>query len=356
MEIKKDVQIFILILFLIIIVLFFFIPELIHLYKIKQNFNQIELTLDNYENQKIELSRKLGESQNISEVLQQAKHEELKFLKNIININSLYEDSINEDKEESYLTDRKNDEMKGLIKLYEENIISSTNIINNLQNYFKSHTLDNYYNNISNILLISTIIKNQSDIDFIYNKIIQPFYSEDKDNNKKYIISSPCFKATIDSNDPYIFHKKCKNAKDTLMLIKTNKTRFGGITELSWGKVMTRQNEYVKTKTRLFNLDNQKICLYNKNQEVSRYIPPIRAENYYFAIFGYNDIYLGYLPWESNSAFPQQFLKNNDTNEDFNELLNQKIDNYSKNKKVSFEYLDIEVYPIIPVNDISENQ
>ena len=139
------------------------------------------------------------------------------------------------------------------------------------------------------------------------------------------------------------------------MLIKTNKTRFGIITDLSWGKINTKENEFINTKTRLFNLDNQKIFMYDKNQKVSRYIAPIRAENYYFAIFGYDDVYLGFIPWESYSSFPQQFLKGNDTDIDFNDLLNQKNEKYySYNNQINFEYLDIEVYPIILINETKQ--
>ena len=132
------------------------------------------------------------------------------------------------------------------------------------------------------------------------------------------------------------------------MFIKTNKTRFGGITDLLWGKNEYRVNEFNKTKTRLFNLDNQQIFMYDKNQKISRHIPPIRGESYYFAIFGYNDIYLGFLPWESSSDFPKMFLKNNNKNKRFNDLLNQNIDPFLDN--IKFEYQDIEVYPIISIN------
>ena len=242
--------------------------------------------------------------------------------------------------------------MYSLIKLYENNNISSNNIIHNLQNFFTNYTIEDYYNNISNILLLSTIIKNQSDLNFIYDKIIKPFYSDIKDNNKKYILKNPCFKVSIYTNDPYSFHKKCNNVGDTLILIKTNKTRFGGITELPWGKIVDKEKKYDKTKTRLFNLDNQSIFMYNKTQKVSRYIPPISSENYYFAIFGYNDIYLDLIPWESYSDFPQHFIKNNVTNEGFNDLLNQKIEGYKK--QIKFEYLDIEIYPITIYNDFQK--
>ena len=90
--------------------------------------------------------------------------------------------------------------------------------------------------------------------------------------------------------------------------------------------------------------------MYNKEQKVSRYMAPIRAENYYFAMFGYNDIFLGFIPWESHSSFPQEFLKNNNTNKDFNDLLNQNNEKYYKDNQVNFEYIDIEVYPIIAFN------
>ena len=240
--------------------------------------------------------------------------------------------------------------MKRLIDLYVANNISSYNLINNLKIFFKNHTLEDYYNNIYNILIISTIIKSESDINFIYNKIIEPFYSDIKNINNKtrYILGYPCFKSTIDTISPHIFHKKCDKVGDTIMIIKTNRTRFGGITDLSWEGKYKKEKDYNRTKTRLFNLDNQKIFFYDKNQKINRYIPPIRGDTSYFAIFGYNDIYLGYLPWESASSFPQQFLKNNDTNKRFNDLLNQNIHPFEDD--IKFEYQEIEVYPIIIIN------
>ena len=338
-------------LFLITIVIgIFFIPELITIYKIKQKLIQLNINIDNYESQKIKFSKNLQESKNISEILQQNRDEEIIKLKKLINTNNFYAEAIDEEKSDAYLTERRNDEMYALIKSYENNNISSKNIINNLKNFFKNNTIEDYYNNISNILLISNIIQNQTDINFIYDKIIYPFYSDKKDDSKKYILKNPCFKASIDSNNPHEFHKKCKDVGDTIMFIKTNKTRFGGITDLSWGKIYTKEDKFIQTKTRLFNLDNQNIFMYNKEQKVSRYMAPIRAENYYFAMFGYNDIFLGFIPWESHSSFPQEFLKNNNTNKDFNDLLNQNNEKYYKDNQVNFEYIDIEVYPIIAFN------
>ena len=94
--------------------------------------------------------------------------------------------------------------------------------MNNLQNYFKNHTIKDYLNNISNILLASNIINQESDIDFIYNHIIKNFYFDIKNNNTRYILGSPCFKEIIDTNEPFIFHKNCDNVGHTIMFIKTN--------------------------------------------------------------------------------------------------------------------------------------
>ena len=338
------IKILIFVFIFVLIISIFFIPEIILIIQSIQRLKKIQLTLIDLNSKKIEIKKKLEYSKNVSEILQKNKDKELSELSTLIKMNRGYEQEIEEEKTDYYLFERKFDEMKGLINLYEKNYITSFSIINNINNFFKSHTLNDYYNNISNILLTSTIVKNESDINFIYDKIIKPFYSDVKiKDNIKYILGPPCYKASIDSGDPFIFHKKCDNIGHTIMLIKTNNTRFGGITDLSWGKRYNlKENEYNKIKTRLFNLDNQKVFLYDKNQKISRHIPPIRGDNYYFAIFGYKDLYLGYLPWESVSSFPQMFLKDNKTDKNFNDLLNQ----YMNNNDIKFEYQDIEVYPI----------
>ena len=354
MKFTKNIKILIFVLIILIIVSIFFIPVLISIYKIKQKINQINITLKSYGNKKYEFSEKLEISQNTSEFLQKVKDEEISKLKELIKMNSFYGQSIEEEKSDFYLTERRTDEFKVFVNLYENNNISTHNIINNLQKFFINNTIENYYYNTSNVLLVSSIIKNQSDIDFIYNKIIQSFYSDIKnDNNFRYVLGGPCYKASIDTNQPYIFHKKCDKYGHTIMFIKTDKTRFGGITDLSWGGRYNRGTEYENTKTRLFNLDTQKIFIYDKNQKVSRYMPPICAENYYLACFGFNDIYLGYLPWESKSAFPGQF-RNNYTTNDYNDLLNEKIVGNEKSNEINFEYLDVEVYPIIIINEIKK--
>ena len=338
------IKILIFVLIFVLIISIFFMPEIISIVKSIQRLKELEVALIDFNSKKIEIKKKLEDSKNISETLQNYKDKELSELTTLVKMNREYEQEIEEQKTDYYLCERRFDEMKGLINLYLKNNIFSYNILNKLEKFFKNHTLNDYYNNISNILMTSTIVKNESDINFIYDKIIKPFYSDVKiKDNITYILGPPCYKASIDSGDPFIFHKKCDKIGHTIMFIKTNNTRFGGITDLSWGKRYNlKENEYNKIKTRLFNLDNQKVFMYDKNQKISRHIPPIRGDNYYFAIFGYKDIYLGFIPWESVSSFPQMFLKDNNTDKNFNDLLNQ----YMNNSEIKFEYLDIEVYPI----------
>ena len=258
-------------------------------------------------------------------------------------VNGIYENSLYEEQSENKINERTVNLMESLINIYEKNFNITREIIKNLTNFFKSHSLNDYINNKLNILMVSTIIKNESDIEFIYNKILPSFYLNNTNNNN-YILSPPCFKTSFDSNEPSIFHKKCDNVGDTIIVIKTNKTRFGGITEFSWTQKNVKDEKVFDTRTLLFNLNNKKIFKYNKNHNTNKHIAPISGDNYCFAIFGYKDIYLDYLPKDSCSDFPSQFLKNENISNNFNDLLNEKI--YNNNKIINFEYEEIEVYPI----------
>ena len=327
-----------------ILVSFFYIPVIIKIFSSKKELNEIMISIEDMKTKKKEFQSKLKELKNITLNLEHQKNFEIEKLKNLSKLNYLYMESIDEERSDAYLTERRNEEMEAYIYMYEKNNISSYNTLETLKKYFQSNKLIDYFNSRKNVLLVSSIIKNETDLLFLYEKVINPFFIDD---NNYHIIGPPCYKATMDSNDPFIFHRKCKKIKNSIMLVKTNKTRFGGITEYSWdGNIERNKDNYEKTKTRLFNLDNQKVFLYNKNQTVSKNIPPIRVANYFLAIFGYNDLYLGYYPKECKSGFPQMFLKSNDTDDNFNDLLNEKIERYPKNKEIKFEYLEVEVYPI----------
>ena len=347
MKIKNNVKNVIIISFFSGIISIFIIPELISILKIKQRLNDINILMGNNEKQKEELKQKLSENKNITKNLQKEKEKEVSKLKELAVVKGLYRNSLDEEKSENNLNERTCNLMESLIKIYENNYQKTKDIINNLTNYFNYHSLDDYTNNKSNIFMVSSIIKNESDIEFIYNKILSLFYLKNA-NEYNYILSPPCYKASIDSNEPSIFHKKCDNVGDTIMLIKTNKTRFGGITEFSWSQKNVKNEKKFDTRTLLFNLNNKRIIKYNKEHNMNKYIAPIIGDNYCFAIFGYKDIYLDYLPKDSYSDFPSQFLKNDDTSINYNELLDEQI--YHNNKIIRFEYEEIEVYPISVIN------
>ena len=77
--------------------------------------------------------------------------------------------------------------------------------------------------------------------------------------NKKIKEIKKLYQATIDGGDPIIFHKKCDNILNTLVLIKSEgNRRFGGFTPISWksgiGHIKDKKN-----KTFIFSLDKKKI-------------------------------------------------------------------------------------------------
>ncbi len=337
-------SIIIYIIIIILLISFFYTPVILKIFSSKKELSDIEASIEELKTKKIEFQTKIKEIKNITSILEHEKDIEVEKLKNLSKLNYLYMEAIDEERSDAYLSERRNEEMEAFIKMYEKNNVSSYNTLNLLKKFFQSNKLMDFFGNRNNIFLVSSIVNNQSDLRFIYDKVIYPFFIDD---TEFYILGPPCYKATMDSNDPFIFHRRCKQIKNTIMLIKTNKTRFGGITEFSWdGRLEGMKDNYDETRTRLFNLDNKKVFLYNKTQTISKNIPPIRVANYFLAIFGYNDLYLGYFPWECKSGFPQMFSKSNDTEENFNDLLNEKNEKYPKNNEIKFEYQEIEVYPI----------
>ena len=211
-----------------ILVSFFYIPVIIKIFSSKKELNEIMISIEDMKTKKKEFQSKLKELKNITLNLEHQKNFEIEKLKNLSKLNYLYMESIDEERSDAYLTERRNEEMEAYIYMYEKNNISSYNTLETLKKYFQSNKLIDYFNSRKNVLLVSSIIKNETDLLFIYEKVINPFFIDD---NNYHIIGPPCYKATMDSNDPFIFHRKCKKIKNSIMLVKTNKTRFGGITE-----------------------------------------------------------------------------------------------------------------------------
>lgn len=332
------------ILVLIIAISIFFFPTLYSIYKWNIKIKDINILIETSNIQMNEITLSFNELNNKSNEFAKIRDDESWKMKLIMDRNSLFENGINEGNNDLYLIERRIEEYKSYIDFFESNNLTSEKKINELNEYFKENSIKNYLNNKNNILVVSSILKIQ-DLDFIYKEIIKSFYG--KEEYEKYILGPPCYKATIDGNIPSTFHKNCDNVGDTIMFIKTEDTRFGGITDFSWDREKDRQ--FHNTKTKIFNLDTQKIFSYNSNNAMGhRYITPIQSANYYLASFGYSDIFLGIDPKKSSSKFPNFFQKNSETEEDFNDLLNQKNRNFViNNNEIKFEYKDIEVYPII---------
>ena len=101
-------------------------------------------------------------------------------------------------------------------------------------------------------LRIENSIMELSEEDIIFSEI-------EKRMNKTIKGLHKLYQATTDGGDPKIFHKKCDNIPNTLVLIKSEgNRRFGGFTPIPWKS----SGEYIKDEekqTFVFSLDNKKI-------------------------------------------------------------------------------------------------
>ena len=97
----------------------------------------------------------------------------------------------------------------------------------------------------------STIIKNDYEREMLANFI------RENDTTKKEIFDKLIFKATVDGDKAYDFHKKCDFLGSTLtIIISENGRRFGGYTSVSWDK---SKNGYITEGINfLFSLDTRK--------------------------------------------------------------------------------------------------
>ena len=127
MNISKNIKYLNFILLFILIISIFFIPQLILICKTKKKLNQMNISLNNYNNQRKELNTKFEDSKNFSIKLQKDKDEQLIKIKELLKMYSYYSLSNEEKKNDYYITDRKNYIMEKLIKLYEKNKLPSHN-------------------------------------------------------------------------------------------------------------------------------------------------------------------------------------------------------------------------------------
>ena len=122
-------------------------------------------------------------------------------------------------------------------------------------NNLKKENLKDLYDNKS-------VIMKEDEKKMIYSEIENKMNKKIKDIKKLY-------QATIDGGDSKIFHLKCDNIPNTLVLIKSEgQRRFGGFTPIPWkSEEIWKYKEDPEMKTFIFSLDNKKI--YNlKNEKI----------------------------------------------------------------------------------------
>ena len=105
-------------------------------------------------------------------------------------------------------------------------------------------------------LLNKSVIMKEDETEMIFSEI-------EKKTNRKIESIKKLYQATEDGGDSEIFHKKCDDIPNTLVLIKSEgHRRFGGFTPISWKS----EENYIKDpeeKTFVFSLDNKKIYYLN---------------------------------------------------------------------------------------------
>ena len=120
--------------------------------------------------------------------------------------------------------------------------------------------MENVVNRLDNLNQIkkalNSSIMQKDEFDMIYHAIKERKNTEIKEIKKLY-------QATIDSGEAEIFHKKCDNIQNTLVLYKSaGNRRFGAFASKCWRGI----DDIIDNNCFLFSLDRQKIY-YPKNEE-----------------------------------------------------------------------------------------
>ncbi len=196
---------------------------------------------------------------------------------------------------------------------------------------FRNKDSSGRYNEIPSIFFIQgEILNTKEEFELLEDKI-------NKNNSKirLYLI----YKATIDSDKASAFHKKCDEAKSTLVLIKSkNGKRFGGYTSCSWkGNSKEKKDE----NAFLFSLDKMKIY------------PIISGQDAIGCYSEYGPVFMGFQILIKDNFFKNggtTYLKgiNYDTEEDYELTGGLK----------EFKVEEIEVYEIFfnsRINESSDN-
>lgn len=172
------------------------------------------------------------------------------------NENELMKEEILKLKNEVSLVNQANNELI----MNQNNLIQKINTLENELGhvYTNKNDINNMPININSlfpeqVLRISNIFQNREDLLLIGNKI-----------NKGPLNYALLFRATEDGDSAKIFHDKCDNALNTLIVIRTNEgKRFGGYTTQSWeGNNIYKKDE----EAFVFSLNKNKIYPVNEDK------------------------------------------------------------------------------------------
>ena len=250
--------------------------ELMVEYLFKKNIIKIDLIKKkiNFELVALDLYKKIdiiNKNYNNLEINFKKFTEENKFLKND-NINT--KEEIKALKNENKNLREENNIMKEEIKKLKEEIKNIKeenkmikddnnhvkNKIKNLENLNNSSKENLNYLNENNNLINDNIIFNSFNSTIIEKNEVSMIHSTIKERmNREIKEIKKIYQATVDGGDSDIFHKKCDNISNTLVLYKTKgNRRFGGFASESWN---TGGGASTDEKCFLFSLDKKKIYL-----------------------------------------------------------------------------------------------
>ena len=215
--------------------------------------------------------------------------------KNLEAENSLIKNEINNLKEENENLKEQNRKINQIIKSLQKDMNDLHEENNNINKKIKSLNNEVKLPIFKKKNKINSSIMNTEELLMISSVINQRMNKEIKQIKKLY-------QASIDGGESSIFHKKCNNIPNTLVLYKSEgNRRFGGFASECWKSQGTFN---LDEKCFLFSLDNKKIYL---NKDDNYFIISCNAKD--GPSFGYKDKYCIRI---QNDAIKNATLKTNE--------------------------------------------
>ena len=132
------------------------------------------------------------------------------------------------------------------LKAINEKLIYENNLFKKQINQINNEKIIYDDSNVGHVE--GTILKNNEEIEFLSKKIGE---------NSDKVIFNLIYKATQNSDKAQVFHERCDQAKNTLVLIETSENRrFGGFTTCDWSGNQIEKND---ENAFVFSLDKMKI-------------------------------------------------------------------------------------------------